>query len=59
MCDMSDMLLSVKIGFSFVRAAVVCAVLKRISGFVLPSDKIAPKYLKLLTVLNFCHFTFE
>ena len=31
--DSRDMLLSLQMGFSFVRAAVACAILERISGF--------------------------
>ena len=44
--DPRDMLLSLQRSFSFVRAAVTCA----------PTT--APRYLKLVTVPNFCHFTF-
>ena len=32
--DPRDILLSLQIGFSFIRAAVSCAVVERISGFV-------------------------
>ena len=39
------MLLSLHIGFSFVRIAVACAILERISGFEPSSETIAPRYL--------------
>ena len=52
--DPRDMLLSLKIGFSFVRAAVACAILERISGFEPSSETTAPRYLKLVTVPSFC-----
>ena len=42
--------------FSFVSAAVACAVLERISGLEPKSKTIAPRYLKLVTVPSFCHF---
>ena len=44
--------------FSFVRAAVACAILERTSGFEPSSETTAPRYLKLVTVPNFCPFTF-
>ena len=53
-----DMLLSLQMGFSFVRAAVACAILERTPGFKPSSETTAPRYLKLVTVLNFCPFTF-
>ena len=53
-----DMLLSLQISFSFVRAAVACAIHERTSGFGPSSETIAPRYLKLVTVPNFCPFTF-
>ena len=56
--DPRDMLLSFQMGFSFVRAAVACASLKRISGLELSSQTTAPRYLKLVTVPSFCPFTF-
>ena len=52
--DPRDMLLSLQMGFSFVRAAVVCAILERTSGLEPSSETIAPRYLKLVTVPNFC-----
>ena len=56
--DPRDMLLSLQIGFSFVRAAVACAILERTSGLEPSSETTAPRYLKLVTVPNFYHFTF-
>ena len=56
--DPRDMFLSLQMGFSFVRAAVACAILERISGLEPSSETTAPRYLKLVTVPNFCHFTF-
>ena len=44
--------------FSFVRAAVVCAVLERTSGLDPSSETTAQRYLKLVTVPNLCPFTF-
>ena len=44
--------------FSFVRAAVACAILERTSGLRPLSDTTAPRYSKLVTVPNFCPFTF-
>ena len=56
--DPRDMLLSLQMGFSFVRAAVACAIRERTSGLKPSSETTAPRYLKLVTVPNFCHFTF-
>ena len=56
--DPRDMLLSLQMGFSFVRAAVTCAILERTSGLEPSSETTAPRYLKLVTVPNFCPFTF-
>ena len=44
--------------FSFVRAAEACAILQRTSGLESSSETTAPRYLKLVTVPNFCPFTF-
>ena len=55
--DPRDMLISLHIGFSFVRAAVACAILERTSSFEPSSAPIAPRYLKLVTLLSFCPFT--
>ena len=52
------MLLSLQMGFSFVRAAVACAILQRISCLESSSETTAPRYVKLVTVPSFCHFTF-
>ena len=56
--DPRDMLLSLQMGFGFVRAAVACAFLERTSGLEPSSETTAPRYLKLVTVPNFCPFTF-
>ena len=56
--DPRDIVLSHQIGFSFVRAALACAILERISGFEPLSETTAPRYLKLVTVPSFCSFTF-
>ena len=56
--DPRDMLLSVHMVLSFVRAAVACAILERTSGLEPSSETTAPRYLKLVTVPNFCLFTF-
>ena len=39
------MFISVRIGFSFVRAAVACAILERTSGFELSFETMAPRSL--------------
>ena len=44
------MVLSLQMGFSFVRAAVACAILERISVLEPLSETTAPRYLKLVTV---------
>ena len=54
--DPRDMLLSLQMGFSFVRAVVACAILERTSGLEPSSETTAQRYLKL--VANFCPFTF-
>ena len=56
--DPRDMLLSLQMGFSFVRAAVACAILERISCLEPSNETTAPRYLKLVTVPNLCPFTF-
>ena len=53
-----DMLLSLRMGFSFVRAAVACAILERTSGLEPSSETTAPRYLKLVTVPKLCLVTF-
>ena len=56
--DPRDMLLSLRMGVSFVRAGVACAILKRTSGLEPSFETTAPRYLKLVTMPNFCPFTF-
>ena len=56
--DPRDMLLSLQMDFSFVRAAVGCAILERTSALEPSSETTAPRYLKLVTVPDFCPFTF-
>ena len=48
--DPRDMLLSLQMGFSFVRAAVAGAILERTSGLEPSSETTAPRYLKLLAL---------
>ena len=48
------MLLSFQIGFSFVKAAVACEIVKRISGLEPSSETTAPRYLNLVTIPSFC-----
>ena len=43
--DSGDILLSLQMGFSFVRATVACAILKRLSGLELSSETTASRYL--------------
>ena len=54
--DPTDMLLSLRMGFSFVIAAVACAILERISFLEPASETITPMCLKLVTVSSFCPF---
>ena len=56
--DPRYMLLSLQTGFSFVRAAVACAILERTSGLEPSSEITGPRYLRLVKVPKFCHFTF-
>ena len=52
--ELREILLSPQTGFNLVIAAVVCAILERISGLE-PSLVITePRYLKLVTVSSFC-----
>ena len=57
--DPRDMLLSLQMGFSIVRAAVACAILEGTSSLEPSSETTAPRYMyfKLVTVPNFCPFT--
>ena len=45
--DPSEILLSRQMGFSFVRAAVACAIIERISGLEPSSETTAPRNVKL------------
>ena len=54
--DLREILLSFKTDFNFVNAAVVCAVLKSISGLKPSSIITELRYLKLVTVSSFCPF---
>ena len=56
--DPRDMLLSLQMCFSSVRAAVASAILEKFSGLEPSSETTAPRYLKLVTVPSFCPFTF-
>ena len=55
--ELREILLSIQTGFSFVSAAVVCAILESISGLEPSSVITEPRYLKLVTVSSFCPFT--
>ena len=59
MFDQRDMLLCLKIGFSFVRAAVACAIFERTSGFESSSETIAARYLKLIAVSKLLSFDLD
>ena len=50
------MLLSFQVGFNFVNAAVVCAILESVSGLKSLSDTTEPSYLKLATMSSFCPY---
>ena len=55
--ELREILLSIQTDFSTVNAAVACAILESISSLQ-PSPVITePRYLKLVTVSNFCPFT--
>ena len=56
--DPRDILLSLQMGFSFVKAAVACAILERTPGVDPSSETTVPRYFKLVTVPRFCSFTF-
>ena len=51
--ELREILLSFQTGFNLVNAAVVCAVLKSISGFEPSSVITEPRYLKLMRVSSF------
>ena len=55
--ELREMLLLFPTGFSLANAAVVCAILESISGLEPSSVITEPRYLKLVTVSNFCPFT--
>ena len=55
--DARDMLLSLHMGFRFVRAAAACEILERISGFE-PLPETTPRYMMLVTVPSCFPFTF-
>ena len=55
--ELRGILLSFQTGFNLVNAAVVCAILERISGLEPSSGITEPRYLKLVTVSSFCPFT--
>ena len=54
--EASEMFLSLHMIFSLERAAVVWAILERISGFDPPLEMIAPRYLKFSTSSTFLPF---
>ena len=54
--ELREILLSFQTGFNLVNAAVICAILESISGSEPSSDTTEPRYLKLVTVSNFCPF---
>ena len=54
--DISDMLLSLRIGFSFARAALACAIIERISGFSQLLKQLLQFTWKIVTVPSFCSF---
>ena len=58
--DQKDMLLSVllsvQIGFRFVRVASACAIFERTSGFEPFFETTAPRYLKRVIVSSFSSF---
>ena len=55
--ELRELLLSFQTGFNLVNAAVVYAVLASISGLEPSSVTTEPRYLKLVSVSNFCPFT--
>ena len=55
--ELREIFLLFQTGFSLVNAAVVCAVLKSISGLEPSSVITEPRHLKLVTVSSFCPFT--
>ena len=55
--ELREILLSFQTGFNLVIAAVVCAILERISRLEASSVITEPRYLKLVTVSSFYPFT--
>ena len=55
--ELREILLSFQTGFSLVNAAVAYAILESISGLEPSSVITEPRYLKFVTVSNFCLFT--
>ena len=55
--ELRKILLSFQTGFNLFNAAIVCAILKNISGLEPSSVITEPRYLKLVTVSRFCPFT--
>ena len=52
--ELREILLSFQTGFNLFNAAVVCAILERISSLESSSVPNEPRYLKLVTVSSFC-----
>ena len=50
------MLLSLRIGFNFVRGVVACTILEILSGFEPSFETIAPRYLNFVMVSGFFPF---
>ena len=57
--ELREILLLIQSGFNLVNAVVVCAILESISGLEPSSVITEPRYLKLVTVSNYCPFTFD
>ena len=55
--ELRERLRSFQTGFNCVNAAVACAILESISGLAPSSVIPEPRYLKLVTISNFCPFT--
>ena len=55
--ELREILPSFQTGFNLITAAIVCAILESISGLEPSSLLTEPRYLKLVTVSSFCHFT--
>ena len=52
-------MLSLQMGFSYVRVAVACAILGRISSLEPSSETTAPRYLKLVTVPIYLYLSLD